>query len=374
MGNDRRIIRIEKAILHGTRPRSIGYNAQRATHGPAISDSVVRVYAGSGATGIGWSRVKREQAAQLVGKRVDELFELPAGSSEQGKAIDLPLWDLVAKLSEEPLYRLLGARGSQEVELYDGSIYIDDLDASDEEAARMFREEVQTGHEYGYRNFKIKIGRGARWMPSREGFDRDIMVIHIVREAAGPEAKILIDANMGHTLSSAKVILRDCADVGIYWFEEPFPEEDGLNRDLKGFIRENGYDTCVADGECAPPPNFFDLVENGWIDVVQQDFRGYGLTWWKAIADRIQPWGALCGPHTWGSFVERYHHAHFAASVSNYSVLEAAPARMPGLIADAWEMRDGKLIVPDVPGCGFEVEQDVFEQGIRDENGFSVAV
>ena len=130
-------------------------------------------------------------------------------------AIDLPLWDLAARLEGVPLYRLLGARGSRAVELYDGSIYIDDLDAGDAEAQEIFREEVRTGHRYGYRNFKIKIGRGARWMPTAAGLERDVLVIHTVREAAGPDAKILVDANNGGTLNSAKDTLTACAGVGL---------------------------------------------------------------------------------------------------------------------------------------------------------------
>ena len=41
------------------------------------------------------------------------------------------------------------------------------------------------------------VGRGARWMPVAEGTDRDVLVIHTIRETAGPDSKILIDANNG---------------------------------------------------------------------------------------------------------------------------------------------------------------------------------
>ena len=369
-----KIVRIEKVTLRGKRPRNIGLNARKGAHGDTVSDPVVRIHVEGGAVGVGWSRIDREGAEQLLGKRVDDLFRLPSGCLEAGRAADLCLWDLAAKLSDLPLYKLLGARGSREVELYDGSVYIDDLKASDAEAVEIFREEVRTGHEYGYRNFKIKIGRGARWMPILEGLDRDVLVIQTVREAAGPEAKILIDANMGNTLNTAKEILTRCADVGIYWFEEPFAEDPELNQALKEFIRENEYDTLVADGEFAPPPSFFDMVEKGWIDVVQHDFRARGLTWWKETADRIEPWGARCAPHCWGSIIDRYAHAHFAASVPHYCLLEAAPADMPGAVLDGWEMRDGKLIVPDSPGIGFDVEPDRIKKGTQEESGFSISI
>jgi L-alanine-DL-glutamate epimerase-like enolase superfamily enzyme len=371
---DERIVRIDKAILRGQRPRSIGYNARIPTHGPLISDPVVRIHTDGGGMGVGWSKITEENARELLGKPLHELFELPDGALASGVVVDLPLWDLAARLLDLPLYRLLGARGSRTVETYDGSIYIDDLEATDEEAVDIFHEEVRSGQEHGYYNFKIKVGRGARWMPTEEGLKRDALVIRTVRQAAGPEAKILIDANMGNTLNTAKQLLEDCADVGIYWFEEPFAEDPALNQAFKEFIVERDYDTLVADGEYAPPPSFFDMVERGSIDVVQHDFHFRGLTWWRAISAQLEQWGVLCGPHTWGSYIERYAHAHFAASIPNYALLEAAPAKLPGLVLDGWEMRHGKLLVPDTPGTGFDVEPDIFAQGQQDRNGFSVAL
>jgi D-galactarolactone cycloisomerase len=209
-------------------------------------------------------------------------------------------------------------------------------------------------------------------MPMQEGLARDILVIHLVREAAGPDAKILIDANMGNTLNSARHILDECSDANIFWFEEPFAEDPALNKALSEFIEEKGYATFVADGEFAPPPSFFQMVEQGWIDLVQQDFRFKGLSWWRKTAEMIEPWGALCAPHTWGSFVEKFPHAHFAASVPHYSLLEACPADLPGLITDAWKMEDGKLFVPDEPGCGFDVDEDLYQKGLQDKGCFVV--
>ena len=165
------ITRIERVEVHSPRPRDIGFNSRKGAHGTVVQDSVVHV--ASGAVGVGWSRLERGDAESLVGRRLGELFRLPDGSLGEGVAIDLPLWDLAARLQGVPLYRLLGARGSRAVELYDGSIYIDDLDADDAQARAIFREEVRTGHRYGYLNFRIKIGRGARWMPTAAGLERE---------------------------------------------------------------------------------------------------------------------------------------------------------------------------------------------------------
>ena len=371
---DERLVRIDKAMLRGQRPRNIGYNSRISAHGPSVSDPVVRIHTEGGGVGLGWSRITEEQARQLLGRRLHELFQLPDGSLEPGAAVDLALWDLAARLMDLPLYRLLGARGSRAVELYDGSIYIDDLEATDEEAVEIFHAEVRSGQEHGYRNFKIKVGRGARWMSTEAGLARDILVVRAVRQAAGPEAKVLIDANMGNTLNTAIALLDACADVGIYWFEEPFAEDAPLNQALVEHIVANDWDTLIADGEFSPPPNFFDMVEKGLIDVVQHDFRFKGLTWWRETAAHLEQWDVLCAPHCWGSYIERYHHAHFAASTPNYCLLEAAPASMPGLIEDGWQLKDSILHVPDTPGAGLDIDPQIFAQGVEDPDGFSVSL
>ncbi len=371
-----RIVRIEKGTLVGRRPRRSMYNGRMvgpaflAGHGDTVRDPLVRLVTSGGAEGLGFSRLGREEAERLLGLPLAALFGLPDGSTEAGRPVDLPLWDLVARLAGLPLYRLLGAGGSRQVPVYDGSIYIDDLGMTDAEAVALYHEEVRVGQQHGHRHFKVKVGRGGYWMPTEEGLARDALVVHTVREAAGPAARVLIDANMANTVNTAIDLLRRTREANVYWFEEPFPEDRPANERLKAFLHENGYPTLVADGEFHPPVYYFDLVREGLIDVVQHDFRGLGLSWWRATAERIRPWGAQCGPHCWGSLVERFHHAHFAASVPHYAMLETAPCTMPGLIDDGWTLQDGLLSVPDLPGAGFAVEPEVWRRATAGEGGY----
>ena len=106
-----RITRIERIGVHSPRPRDVGFNSRKGAHGTVVHDSVVRVHTARGAVGVGWSSVERRAAESLMGRRLGELFRLPDGSLGEGAAIDLPLWDLAARLQGVPLYRLLGARG-----------------------------------------------------------------------------------------------------------------------------------------------------------------------------------------------------------------------------------------------------------------------
>ena len=369
-----RIIKIEKTILRGIRPRSIGYNARKGTHGPNITDAVVRLTTENGAWGIGPANLSVDNAKDILGSKIEKLFLLPDGAIDDGVSIDLPLWDLIARMLNLPLYRLLGARGKRQVELYDASIYIDDLDLNDEQAQNLFKEEIDSGLEHGYQNFKIKVGRGGRWMEPTAGLLRDALVVRTVREASPKDSKIMIDANMGGTLNSTLELIKLCADYDVYWLEEPFAEDKLLNHALKSHIIETNSKILIADGEFHPPNYFFKLVEEGLIDVVQHDFCDYGLTWWRSTAAKLETWDALCAPHTWGSYIERYHHAHFAASIPNYALLEASPGKMPGIIEDGWSMHNGKLHVPDTPGAGIAIEKKIFAQGLEDRSAFSLSL
>ena len=96
------IERIDNTVLRGQRPRSIGYNARIPTHGPSVSDHLVRLHTTSGAWGLGWARLSRDEAQKLLGRTVGDLFQLPDGSNNEGRPIDLPLWDLVARAMDLP--------------------------------------------------------------------------------------------------------------------------------------------------------------------------------------------------------------------------------------------------------------------------------
>ena len=69
---------------------------------------------------------------------------------------------------------------------------------------------------------KIKVGS-----PQME---RDIRRLHLVREAVGPDLKIMMDANQGMDVPSAVKLISSVEDIGVFWFEEPV-----VNTDFDGY-------------------------------------------------------------------------------------------------------------------------------------------
>ena len=82
------IDRIEKVVLEFKRPRIIGRNARIGVHGDTVTDPIVRLTCSSGAVGVGWSRIDRQEAQALVGQAVSALID-ETGSVPPGE-IDRP--------------------------------------------------------------------------------------------------------------------------------------------------------------------------------------------------------------------------------------------------------------------------------------------
>ena len=118
------------------------------------------------------------------------------------------LWDLAGKVLKRPVYELLGGKNTGNVPVYDGSIYMSDL--MRQYAASWqdrFKEEIDMGMQAGHRAFKINIGRGKKWMDRDAGDARDVQVVRMIREHAGDDVHLGVDANNGYDLAIAKRFL-----------------------------------------------------------------------------------------------------------------------------------------------------------------------
>lgn len=375
---DLTITGVEWASLTGKRPRVIGCNAKLPEHGGYGGDPVAIVHTDAGISGWGASWAKAEEGSGIVGRKVGEMFGIEEGTDDAFRSFDFPLWDLAARALGKPVWELLGANGPQPVPMYDGSIYIDEIDSKTREDRGIapVLEGVQAGLEWGFRGFKVKIGRGHQWMERDAGLRRDVEVIHAVRRLIGPDAKLMIDGNNGCDPDYARNVMLRAGECGIHWFEEPFEEEREACRSFRAFMRTNGWDTLLADGEgsAGRDPGFKSLVLEGLIDVVQFDIRGYGLSRWRRFLREIEATSALAAPHNWGSHLGAFYIAQFARGCGRFAMGETDVMQMDAVDSSAYRWVEGSLEVPDAPGFGLELNQEVFQaaQANPDRPGWSV--
>jgi L-alanine-DL-glutamate epimerase-like enolase superfamily enzyme len=359
-------VRITRAVgfdLTSRRSKVAGRNAQREVHGDRGNDRMVRLYTNAGVEAVGNCRAEKDAVAKLIGKdpfsfyrQGDRRFEGPLGAGT------MPLWDLAGKLLKKPGYELMGGAGKAKVPVYDGSIYFADLlpQYADRWQDR-FREEIDMGRKIGHVAFKIKIGRGHKWMRRDEGDTRDVEVVKLIRKHAGKDVLLGVDANNGYDLAGAKRFLERAGDAELAFVEELFPEtvEDCLA--LKRFMKEKGFATLLADGETQSKLDVFKpFIAARAIDVYQGDMNQFGFEGILTEAAWAAEEKLVVAPHNWGSLVGYYMQLHVGRAILNFYRAEHDPLQSRVLLAEGYERKDGESTVSSAPGFGLSLDEKAF--------------
>lgn len=363
--HDHRITEIETTSVRSIVARSIGRNALRGPHGEGRELPVIRLRTNKGAHGWGHAGTGGvatlaglEGVEKFIGRSVAELIDPDRGVIDaDARVLDVPLHDLAGHILDVPVYAMLGARGPTEVRCYSGGIYFDDLDPALSPAGlEAIRRNLRMDWVIGHRDFKLKVGRGHRWISRAEGLERDIAATRLARELY-PDARILVDANDGFTRDDAERYLAAVADCGLYWVEELFPEGLEDLTWLRQQVSEKTPETLVADGETQPDADsLVQFARRGLLDVALMDAFRFGITAWREIMPALAEAGAAGSPHTWGSPLTMYYAAHLAAGLGNVATIEAMPAVVAGADTRGYRLVDGVLSVSDGPGFGLHLE------------------
>ncbi len=128
-------------------------------------------------------------------------------------AADIALWDLKARLLDIPLTTLLGTVRDT-VPVY-GSGGFTTLSAT------QLDEQIAAWHAAGCTMMKIKIGEG--WGTN---IARDLRRVQQLRNQAGPDVELMVDANGAYTRGQARRVGARLDDLGVRWFEEPVSSDD----------------------------------------------------------------------------------------------------------------------------------------------------
>lgn len=363
-----RITRIIGFDLVSERPKLVGKNSRLGVHGKRATDRMVRLFTNAGIEGIGNCRASQKDLGQLLGKNPFDFYE-PANRRMIGPVgtSTMPLWDLAGKVLKKPAYELLGGAGPKLVPVYDGSIYFSDLlpEYSDKPLDR-FKEEIDMGMAMGHRAFKVKIGRGAKWMPTKEGDARDKEVLKTIRQHVGPDVLIGVDANNGYDLAKTKRLLEELPDYNLAFLEEMFPEQVEKCLELKRLISQHGWKTLVADGETQKELDAYKpFIEAKAIDILQGDMNRFGFEGILTEAAWCETQGLQVAPHNWGSLIGYYMQLHVGRAIANFYRAEHDPVSNAVLIAEGYKIQDGSSSVPDVPGFGLRIDEKKFATSVR---------
>ncbi|MFB9278714.1 enolase C-terminal domain-like protein [Cohnella cellulosilytica] len=370
-----RIEKIEWAILPGKRARAAGLNARRGVHGIDVPLQLARITI-AGETGFGWSRITKQAAQELIGTKVKDVFGSNGTIAANYRSIEYPLMDWFGNVQGKPVYSLIARNEEREQLLklpcYDTSLYFDDLHLLEELAAvELMMAEAAEGKAQGHINFKIKVGRGARYMPLIEGTKRDIAIIHGIRDIAGPDGKLMIDANNGYNLNLTKQVLKETEGAKLYWLEEAFHEDAELYADLKAWMQAEGLNVLVADGEGLAAPPLIQWAKEGVIDVVQYDILAPGFCFWLDLAPELDASGVKSAPHSYGTPYGNYALCQVASAIEGFQFVEWDQIEVAGMDASGYQIDNGYVTVPSLPGFGLRFDEAYVGRRVQ-ESGWAV--
>lgn len=254
-------------------------------------------------------------------------------------AIDIALHDLMGRIVGLPVHMLLGGRIRDAVELT-WAIGVDSPEAMAETAAQWKDGTC----------FKVKIGGDP---------DLDTKRIEAIRDVV-PDMPIWLDANQSYTPANALLLLERIRGIDtIRSFEQPTASVDWLGM---AAIRKKSHLPVALDEGCF---SAYDVARAVKLDVADQIVlkvcKSGGLREMQASA-RI---ASVNGLDLLGSGLTDCGIA-FAAAVHVFSTLDLAlpaelngPQFLDGLLVSGLEMRGATVRVPDGPGLGVEVSEEL---------------
>jgi D-galactarolactone cycloisomerase len=273
---------------------------------------------------------------------------------------EVAVWDLAARALDVPLWRLLGGR-SERILAYASS---GELVDADERARR-----VTALRERGVRAVKLRF--------HEPDWRDDVEVVERVRDAAGSDVELMVDANQGWRMAgdrgprwdvaTASQCARALEPLGVYWLEEPLPTAD-----VDGYATLRGRTSLrIAAGEMVRGAfEARDLIVRGGVDVIQPDVvLSGGLGGVRRLAGLADLFGRTLSPHTWSNGLGLVANLHLALAVSTCPYVEVPfdpPAwtaeRRDGLLPAPLEIAaDGTIAPPPGPGLGVTPDLDALE-------------
>jgi L-alanine-DL-glutamate epimerase-like enolase superfamily enzyme len=373
-----------------------GYEADATSS--AQDDLVVEIITDEGLTGVGESDINAWVGRACieapgthtmdVGLRqallgVDPVAEAPealwdrlyVGTAMTGRrgalihalgALDVALWDLRGKAAGVPTWQLLGEKTPAMAKPYASLLpharSFDDL-------LEAFVTQTGAAKDSGFAAAKLELLICGPYASTGldEPDDRMVDIIAAVRETVGPDFVIMVDVGYAwDSAQHARAVIETWVPHDVYFVETPLWADD-----VHGYAELAATSPIpIAAGEwLATRFEFRELVERGCLQILQPDVgRVGGLTEARRVCQLAQHNGLQVVPHCWKSGISVAATGHLAAVTANMPFFECVPTDMAesalrrDLLRQDLDVVDGRLVLPDAPGLGIELDEAALDR------------
>jgi L-alanine-DL-glutamate epimerase-like enolase superfamily enzyme len=273
--------------------------------------------------------------------------------------IDIAMWDILGKVTGQPVGRLLGGRYRDRVLAYASLLMRE---------PRALAERLAAVRAQGFRAFKIGWGPFGRTSSSTSSSKDDEAIVRAAREAVSADSLLMVDAGASDAFwpqdyKWAARTARMLADYGVYWFEEPLPPDN-----LHDYVLLRGHSPVpIAGGEVLTRrQSFTPWLQQRAFDIVQPDVTKVGgISEERRIAWMAEENGVRFIPHGWNTALGLAADLHLASAMPNTGLVEYLTGSpfIDDLVETRWKLdADGMLPVPNGPGLGIALNADAVEK------------
>ena len=306
--------------------------------------------------------------------------------------VEMALWDLAGKAFNVPVYQMLGGKYRDDVR-----IYCDTTKSNDPAIyAKRMKERVDKGFTFLKMDFGIEMVADSKgtitnsnfqkvknqWINdpmhyggtpgpltmvqiTDKGLEELVVYVEEVRKAVGYEIPLASD-HYGHFGVNDCIRLANAVEkYNLAWLEDMIP---WFYKDQWREITEAvNVPTCTGEDIYLKEP-FVELIDNRSVDIIQPDLASAGgILETKKIGDYAEERGIPMALHFAGTPVSFMANVHSAAATQNFVALEHHSVDLPW-----WEdmvtkidkpiVENGFARVPDTPGLGIELNEDVIKE------------
>jgi L-alanine-DL-glutamate epimerase-like enolase superfamily enzyme len=384
---------------------------------------LVRVYTDVGLTGLGEcyqgggvETIVRRMKDVLVGEdphNVDWLFQkmiraTSGHGSMSGAAVnavsgvELALWDVAGRALNTPIYNLLGGRYRTAIRMYaDCGHGHEPTPASWKERARgavargfsaikfdadnimpsRFIDPHHVGIERGWTQGQqqplsrpdIERGwtQGQQQPLSRAEIDLIVSLVGAVREEIGPAVDLAVDCHWNYNTRDVITLAKELEPLKLMWLEDPTPPDN--TEALKRVTDNSPVPICCGENHYTRH-GLREMIVTQAVDIIQPDVpRVGGLLEAKKVADLADIYYIPFAAHNVSSPIATLAAAHVCASIRNFMIMEFHAQDV-----DWWDelvignpaIRDGYITLPDDPGLGLVLNEDVARAHVRADSSF----
>ncbi|MBT3360994.1 MAG: mandelate racemase/muconate lactonizing enzyme family protein [Rhodospirillales bacterium] len=286
-----------------------------------------------------------------IGANWSEIDGLSQISARQGilraalAGIDIALWDILGKAAGLPVWRLLGGFSDRVFPYASAGLYAPGKTPADQGA------EMAGYVAKGFTGVKMKVGGAS--------FDEDVARVAAVRDAVGPDVRLMVDALGIMTPTQALRFANAVAPHDVYWFEQPVAPED-----IRGLaaVNQRGPIPVSANENAVDRGHFRTLITEDAARFIQFDVLVVGgITEGRRIANLAEAWHLPVTLHHAASAVCMAANLHLAAGLPNCDSIEYHMLHqwLFDRVPDSdWALSDGHIRLGDKPGLGLDITPD----------------